>query len=91
MKQKEFEEFIENCESLIEERSNLAFKKVAQSKNYKEKYKKYNELYELLVDKIGADEIEKFADSIHLLNDLENNYIYIQGLADGLLLRENLE
>ena len=45
MKQKESEEFIENRESLIEERSNLAFKKVAQSKNYKEKYKKYNELY----------------------------------------------
>ena len=43
------------------------------------------------MNKIGADEIEKFANSIHLLNDLENNYIYIQGLSDGLLLRENLE
>ena len=90
MKQKEFEEFIENCESLIEERSDLAFKKVAKSKNYKERYEKYSELYELLANKIGIDEVEKFANSIHLLNDLESNYIYIQGFADGLLLRENL-
>lgn len=24
------------------------------------------------------------------INDLENNYIYLQGFIDGILLRENL-
>ena len=90
MKQKELEKFIESCECLIEERSDLAFKKVAKDSRYKEQYQAYSSLYEQLGKKLGENEVEKFANSIHLIGDLENNYIYLQGFIDGILLRENL-
>lgn len=90
MKQKELEKLIESCEGLIEERSDLAFKKVSEDSRYKEKYQIYSNLHEKLSEKIGENEIEKFANSMTSINDLENNYIYLQGFIDGILLRENL-
>ncbi len=90
MKQKELEQFIEDCKDLIAERSDLALKKVAQSKKYKEKYEEYIEIYELLSNKVASKEVEQLTNSIQLLNDVESNYIYMQGFADGMLLRENL-
>ncbi len=90
MKQKEFEKLMENCADLIEERSNLAVKKIYKNNTYKEKYQKYSNLYEELVNKLGKDEIEIFTSAIYSLNDMENDYIYMQGFVDGMLLRENL-
>lgn len=90
MKQKELEKLIKSCESLIEERSDLAFKKAAEDSKYKNKYKEYSDLYEKLINKLNNDDIENFANSIHTLNDLECNYVYLQGFIDGILLRENL-
>ncbi len=88
MKQKEFEKLMENCADLIEERSNLAAKKIYNNNTYKEKYQKYSNLYEELVNKLGKDEIEIFTSAIYSLNDMENDYM--QGFVDGMLLRENL-
>ena len=34
---------------------------------------------------------ERLTSSIYMLNDFENDYIYMQGLLDGILLRENFE
>lgn len=90
MKQKDLEEFIENCEELIGERSGLALKKVSKDQKYKEKYKRYSDLYENLIKVTKKKDIENFAGTIHELNGIENNYIYLQGLVDGILLRENL-
>ena len=90
MKQKELEELIEDCEGLIEERADLAFKKASEDSKYKEKYQEYSNLYEMLINKLNNDDIENFANSIHTLNDLECNYVYLQGFIDGILLRENL-
>ena len=90
MKQKELEKFIESCENLIEERSDIALKKAAKDSKYKEKYQEYSNLYEMLTNRLNNDDIEKFANSIYSLNDLEWNYIYLQGFIDGILLRENL-
>lgn len=58
-------------------RSNLVFKKVAKDQKYKENYKIYSNLYEDLIKRTDK-------------NDIENNYIYLQGFIDGILLRENL-
>lgn len=90
MKQKELEQFIENCEELIGERSDLALKKVSKDSKYKEKYKKYSDLYEKLIKTTDKNNIENFAGTIHELNGIENNYMYLQGFVDGILLRENL-
>ncbi len=90
MKPKELEKLIESCESLIEERSDIAFKKIAKDSKYKEKYQEYSNLYEMLINKLNNDDIENFANSIHSLNDLECNYVYLQGFIDGILLKENL-
>lgn len=90
MKQKELERLIESCETLIEERSDIAFKKAARDSRYKEKYQEYSNLYEMLTNKLNNSDIKKLANSIYSLNDLECNYIYMQGFIDGILLRENL-
>lgn len=90
MKQKELEKLIESCKGLIEERSDIALKKVAEDSKYKKKYKEYSNLYEMLKNKLNNDDIENLTNSIYSLNDLECNYIYLQGFVDGILLRENL-
>ena len=90
MKQKELEKLIESCEGLIEERSDIALKKVAEDSKYKKKYKEYSNLYEMLKNKLNNNDIENLTNSIYSLNDLECNYIYLQGFVDGILLRENL-
>ena len=90
MKQKELEKLIESCEGLIEERSDIALKKVAEDSKYKKKYKEYSNLYEMLKNKLNNDDIENLTNSNYSLNDLECNYIYLQGFVDGILLRENL-
>ena len=91
MKQKKFEKFIENCENFIEERSDLALKEVAKNSKYKEKYQAYSNIYDTLIKKIGENDLERLTSSIYMLNDFENDYIYMQGLLDGILLRENFE
>lgn len=90
MKQKELEKLIESCESLIEGRSDIALKKASKDSKYKEKYQEYSNLYEMLKNKLNNDDIENLTNSIYSLNDLECNYIYLQGFIDGILLRENL-
>ena len=91
MEEKDFEQFMKDFESFIEDRSNIAFDKAVKNKKYKELYKKYEEQYEALIKKINVEEIDKFADFIHLLNNIENNYIYMQGFLDGILFKKNLE
>ena len=90
MKSKDLEQLIENCEGLISERSDLALKKVAQTEKYQENYQEYSNLYEELIKKIDRIELERFANSIYALSDLENDYIYMQGFVDGIILKENL-
>ena len=91
MEEKDFEQFMKDFESFIEDRSNIAFDKAVKNKKYKELYKKYEKQYEALIKKINVEEIDKFADFIHLLNSIENNYIYMQGFLDGILFKKNLE
>ncbi len=89
MKQKELEELIADSENFIGERINLIFKKVSKDKNYKEKYEEYSNLCEDLSKIIDRSKIENLVGAIYDLNSVENNYIYLQGFIDGVLLREN--
>lgn len=74
----------------MKKESDIALKKVAEDSKYKKKYKEYSNLYEMLKNKLNNDDIENLTNSIYSLNDLECNYIYLQGFVDGILLRENL-
>ena len=39
--------------------------------------------YIVQTNKVASKEIEQLTNSIQLLNDVESNYIYMQGFADG--------
>lgn len=90
MNENDFENFVESCEELVNDRINLSINKVAKTIKYKEKYNIYSDLHKKLIEKYTIKEVENFASSIYAINDLENEYIYLQGFIDGILLRENL-
>lgn len=90
MDEKELKELVKSCNSLIEERSELIIRKVANMKEYKQKYALYSKIFQDLVKEVGEKKVEELTGALFSVNSMEGDYIYLQGFVDGMLLRENL-
>lgn len=90
MNEKKLKELVKDCEGLIEGRVELILKKVAKMKEYKEKYSLYSRSFQELAGQIGEQRVEELTGALFSVNSMEVDYIYLQGLVDGILLRENL-
>ncbi len=88
MNAKKFEKLIHNFEFLVDERMDTVLNKLKERKEYKEKYEKYSNLYDSLLKKYSRKDIEEFAGANIDLYNIENSYIYIQGLIDGIILKD---
>lgn len=91
MKEKEFKQFLEDFNSVIEERCVLSFQKMKKTKEYKNKKDRYNIISNKILENCTIEDTEDFKNSIYDIQAIENTYVYIQGFIDGILLRENQE
>lgn len=87
--EKELEEFVEQFGYFVDDRVNIVYDKIRHSKEYKEKHEIYSKLYDKLIEKYSLKEIEEFAESCMDLYNLENLYIYAQGILDGIFFKDN--
>lgn len=88
MRTKDIEQLIEDCEGLIQCRSDLIFKKFSKTKRYKNEEEEYYKLRKELITIAPEDLVGKFENAMYDMNTTEVNYNYLQGFVDGVLLRE---
>lgn len=88
MESKTFMELMEDFYLLAESRIERGMTKLRNQTNYKESYEKFLNLYDIFAEKYSQEEIDEFVEAIKDVNTLENTYMYIKGLKDGLLLKD---
>lgn len=82
------EDFVFDLIKGLTVRLEKVYKKVSKTEEYKKAYLSCKDLKQKLIKDNNENDIKEFEDSIYHLKGLDDEYIYLQGLLDGIKLKD---